>query len=1327
MIKTSVKKPFTVLVGIILVIVLGVVAFTKMTTDLLPNMELPYMVVYTTYPGASPEQVETSISQPLEEALGTTTDLKEIDSISSENLSLVVMEFSQTSDMNAISIEVSNTLDQIKGSLPDSAQSPIMMQISPDMMPVMIATVDMDDMETEELSSYLEEELLSEFERLNGVASVSSSGTISDQVRVTLVQDKIDDLNDRILREVNSELADAKEKIDDGQAELDSARKQLDAAEKQLSSGTSEAAAQLGQAAAEVDSASAQLNALLSEETTLTANQAAFQAEREAWAPYAEMNDNIQSLAKLIAVYGTTGSLPDLSGITADDLSEELLQQLLGDMVNSVSGLAEALKDPASYIQKMSDESFEAARDAIMAALSKIPTEDGEMNVSEMGSVSRADFITLCTTTAQAATRLEEIDAELNNINTELMTIKAMKPELEKGLEQAKEGYAQLQAAQLETSVEIASGSAQITVSKSSLESAQAQLDSAMEEFEEARDKAYESADISGIVTADMISNILMAENFEMPAGYIRSGDEEYTLKVGTKYSSLKQLKNTLLFSMDSIGDVRLKDVAKVKYTTSEDNEDSYALVNGNPAILLSFSKTSTASTSEVSKLINKKITQLQEENPKLHITPLMDQGDYIKLIVNSVLQNLLLGGLLAVLVLMLFLRDVRPTIVIAFSIPLSVLFAIVLMYFSNITLNMISLSGLALGIGMLVDNSIVVIENIYRLRNLGVPPHKAAVQGARQVGAAIAASTLTTICVFLPIVFTEGLTRQLFTDMGLTIAYSLLASLVVALTVVPSMSSTVLKKTSERPHPLFDRLVAGYQKVLRWCLHHRAVTLAAVFALFLFACFETTQMGMEFIPDMSSSGQMTATMTMPEDSTDEETEAMVLKVSDLMESVDGVNTVGAISGSSMSLTSSGDTSISFYILTDEKADGNEIKAQMEEKAEGLPCELAVSASAMDVSSMLSTGVQIDIYGKDLDTLQDIGKELAEKLESVEGLENISDGNDDPELEKVLTVDKDAAMRKGLTVAQVYTSLASDLQDEIQATTLTVGNDDLPVYVVKPSTVSTSNLMRQTVETTDSQTGEKEDVRLDDIASLSDSTTLASINRQNNQRMLSVTAAVDDDHNITLVSREIEKVLADYDVPEGYSIEMNGENESIMEAMGDLILMLLLAIIFIYLIMVAQFQSLLSPFIVLFTMPLAFTGGLLALLITRQNLSVIAMLGFVMLAGIVVNNGIVFVDYVNQLRLEGMEKREALLMTGKLRIRPILMTALTTILAMSTMALGMGSGAEIGQGMAIVIIGGLSYATILTLIVIPIMYDILFRRKIKKIDIGEEKKDEFDN
>ena len=813
-----------------------------------------------------------------------------------------------------------------------------------------------------------------------------------------------------------------------------------------------------------------------------------------------------------------------------------------------------------------------------------------------------------------------------------------------------------------------------------------------------------------------MLGNILMAQNFNMPAGYITEGEEQYLVKVGEEYASLEELENTLLMHMDvdGVGDVRLSDVADIALT--DNAGESYAKVNGNDGVVLSFQKQSTASTATVSQRINSAIAQLQEQNPGLHITPLMDQGDYIDMVVGSVLSNLLWGGLLAIIVLIFFLKDAKPTFIVACSIPFSLMCAITLMYFTDVTLNIISLSGLALGVGMLVDNSIVVIENIYRLRSLGVPASKAAIQGAKQVSGAIFASTLTTICVFLPIVFTQGISRELFTDMGLTIAYSLLASLVVALTLVPAMGAAVLKNTKEKSHRWFDAFVEGYQRLLGWALRHKAPVLSGVTALLAISIFLTTQMGTAFIPAMDSP-QMSATLTMPRGAAQQDAYAMADTVMERIAAVDGVETVGAMSGgsgmSSMMGGSSSGGSITYYILLsdDRTATNADVSAAIEAQVADLDCTVEVQESTMDMSALGGSGVELVITGRGLDEMNAIADDLRGILRGTEGLVDISENSVTGNPETRITVDKYKAMQHGLTVAQIYSELAAELKAENTATTLTLDGTDTPVVVVKPAgqAPTRGNIMDHAFTVTNAE-GEEETVRLYDIAAKQETDSVSSINRENGARTMSVSAGVDARHNIGLVSRELEKKLADYELPEGYTVEIAGENETINSAMTDLVKMIALAVVFIYLIMVAQFQSLMSPFIVMFTIPLAFTGGLLALWLTGSELSIIAMLGFLVLAGVVVNNGIVFVDNINQLRLAGMDRTEAILETGRTRIRPVLMTALTTILAMSTMALGIGDGAEMTQPMAIVTIGGLTYATLLTLLVVPVLYDI-FRKK----------------
>lgn len=891
-----------------------------------------------------------------------------------------------------------------------------------------------------------------------------------------------------------------------------------------------------------------------------------------------------------------------------------------------------------------------------------------------------------------------------------------MKPALEENLKKAQDAYAELEKGKMTAVNELTRGEVTLSTTKTQLEDAEQKLADAQEQFDQARDAAYKKADLSGMLTADMLGNILMAQNFNMPAGYITEGEEQYLVKVGEEYASLEELENTLLMHMDvdGVGDVRLSDVADIALT--DNAGESYAKVNGNDGVVLSFQKQSTASTATVSQRINSAIAQLQEQNPGLHITPLMDQGDYIDMVVGSVLSNLLWGGLLAIIVLIFFLKDAKPTFIVACSIPFSLMCAITLMYFTDVTLNIISLSGLALGVGMLVDNSIVVIENIYRLRSLGVPASKAAIQGAKQVSGAIFASTLTTICVFLPIVFTQGISRELFTDMGLTIAYSLLASLVVALTLVPAMGAAVLKNTKEKSHRWFDAFVEGYQRLLGWALRHKAPVLSGVTALLAISIFLTTQMGTAFIPAMDSP-QMSATLTMPRGAAQQDAYAMADTVMERIAAVDGVETVGAMSGgsgmSSMMGGSSSGGSITYYILLsdDRTATNADVSAAIEAQVADLDCTVEVQESTMDMSALGGSGVELVITGRGLDEMNAIADDLRGILRSTEGLVDISENSVTGNPETRITVDKYKAMQHGLTVAQIYSELAAELKAENTATTLTLDGTDTPVVVVKPAgqAPTRGNIMDHAFTVTNAE-GEEETVRLYDIAAKQETDSVSSINRENGARTMSVSAGVDARHNIGLVSRELEKKLADYELPEGYTVEIAGENETINSAMTDLVKMIALAVVFIYLIMVAQFQSLMSPFIVMFTIPLAFTGGLLALWLTGSELSIIAMLGFLVLAGVVVNNGIVFVDNINQLRLAGMDRTEAILETGRTRIRPVLMTALTTILAMSTMALGIGDGAEMTQPMAIVTIGGLTYATLLTLLVVPVLYDI-FRKK----------------
>lgn len=1205
--KFSVKKPLTIIVSAILVSILGFISFSKMTTDLLPSMDLPYVIVMTTYPGASPEKVELSVTKPLEQALATTSGIKGINSISRENSSMIMLEFEQGINMDSIIIEMNSKLDMVKGQLGDEIGTPMFMKMNPDMMPIMVASVDYNSKDVKDLSEYVSNDVIPEFERIEGVASVSGTGLVEESIKVQLNEDKINQINNKVLATVDSSLAEAQAKLDQGKKQIAESKKLL---EKETQLKTEE----------------------------LVEGSLAIQDGK------LKLEDALENLPK-----------------TKEELisqKEQLIKQkeVLDKLIEFFNGL-------------------------------NIPVSD------------------------EIKAFLNQISAGVDTIDKAIASINEKTPDLEKQLENLAETQKQIEVGKLTLTREL-------TKASITLDNAEVELNKAYEEFEKSRDEAYKKAGIGSAITKDTISKILMAENFSMPAGYLVEGDEQILVKVGDAFTSLDELENLVLFNVpvDNVGNIKLKDIAKVEMV--DNSSDMYAKINGNDGVILAFQKQSTSSTAEVSDKVNEKIEQLQEKDSNLHITPLQDQGVYINIVISSVLNNLVLGGVLAVVILFVFLKNIKPTIIIALSIPISLLFAVAMMYFSGVTMNVISLAGLALGVGMLVDNSIVVIENIYRLRNEGMGIKKAAVQGASQVAGAIVASTLTTICVFLPIVFTDGLSRQLFTDMGLTIAYSLIASLIVALTLVPTISSKVLTNLDEKEHGLFDRFVNFYEGLLRKALRYKWGVLGAVAILLVISFIGVMTKGMILMPEMDSL-QISVTMSMEKDTSQSDLREMSNKVIERITEIDDVETVGAMESGAGSLMGGQSKSISYYVLLneDKKATSKEVSKEIAEKTKDLNCDLKINSSTMDMSALGGSGVEVKIKGDNLDTLKSMAKDIAGILESVEGTKEIQNGLDEGSMETKITVDKNKAMEHGLTVAQVYQDIASAVKSESNSTTLNLNSKEYPVVLVNDDAKSLTKEKLNNYEIISTVNGEEKKIKLTDIAVISEEESLSSINRENQVRNISVKAGVDSDHNVGLVSDDVEKKLSTYNVPEGYTVEMGGEKESMDSTYSDLVSMLLLAIVFIYAIMVAQFQSFLSPFIVLFTIPLAFTGGLLALLLTGFNLSMIAMLGFLVLAGVVVNNGIVFVDYVNQLRLEGVDKKEALIIAGRTRIRPILMTALTTILGLSTLAMGIGMGSDMIQPMAIVTIGGLTYATILTLFVVPIMYDILHRKELKPIEV----------
>lgn len=1183
--------------------------------------------------------------------------------------------------MDSVMLEISQQLDTIKPNLEDGVGAPTVMQLNPNMLPVLMSAVDIEGADSTQVTEFVEKTLIPELESIDGVASIDRFGEIEKEIKIKLDQNKIDEINDKMLENVSSELAKTKKDLDKAQREINNGKAELESVKKEKTQQIAEGLSAIESGRNEITKAEMELKTkedeVVLKKSELEGNLAQLETAE------VEISNKKTELEKQKTVLDQ-----QINGLKSQKLPLEVRKKELEEkQINEPLTVAESLElnDAVNSINEI-----DASINAIESSEGYVALNSGLTQINEK-------YTEITTGKTQLTAGLDQINAGIAQMADAKNAINGKKEELNAT-------SATLQVAQ-STLV------SETTKAETELEIAEKELKEGKTKFEDARDEAYKKASLDGIITIDLVSQILTAENFSMPAGTI---NDDITVKVGDKFSNIDEIKNLILFSfdMDGLEEIKLQDLATIEVANNSD--EVYAKMNKNNGLILSFSKQSTASTKDVSETIQKRISQLEDKYENISFTNLMDQGIYIDMIIGSVMQSLIVGGILAIIVLFLFLKELKPTLIVAISIPVSLIFAVAMMYFSGVSINIMSLSGLALGVGMLVDNSIVVIENIFRLKKEGKETKEAAIQGAKTVTGAIIASTLTTICVFLPIVFVHGMSRQLFEDIGLTIAYALIASLIIALTVVPAMASKMFKKVADKENKFINKLTELYVKLLDKALRFKWIVILLVVVLLGTSIYLTTKMDLEFVPEVSSD-EMEISLTMPEDEKLENIRNISDTVIDRLLTIDAINKIGALDNSSSTGGMMGASSkgISMYILLKEERTMNndEVASKIKELTSDLNCEVQVSTSTMDMSAMMESGVSLKITGNDIDKLKEISADIESKIATVNGVGNIKGVKENSLQEKRIQVDKNKAMKNGLTVAQVYSEIASEIKPEIEGTKIEIESEEYQVIIQKSETdiIDVNNLMNIEFKVTVNE--EEKTIKLSDIATVVDSTGLENITRENNSRYVTVTVTAADGASITQISRDVEKVLKDYQAPEGYKVSTEGEIDSIMEYMKDLVLMIIVAVLFIYLIMVAQFQSFKLPFIIMFTIPLAFTGGLFALFFTGKALSIIAMIGFLVLAGIVVNNGIVFIDCINQLREQGMERKEAIKLTGKLRLRPILMTAMTTILGMLSMALAIGKGSEMTQPLGIVSIGGLLYATILTLFFVPCLYEIFCKKK----------------
>ena len=1221
MAKFSVKKPLTVFVVVLAVIVLGVVSYLKMTPDLIPNMDFPYVIIVTADPGASPEAVESDITKPMEQSMATLDQIKEVTSTSKNSVSMVLLEFEDGVNMDTISVDIQQKISVLQGQWDDMVGTPYVLKINPSVLPVMVAAVSREGMDVYDLSDLVTDELTGKLEGISGVASVSVSGAVTREAHVILDQQKMDELSATLedavkkqLKKAETKLRDAEKKIEDGQSALNSAKRDV--------------------------------------------------------------------------ADGVAGAAGDAVDKVRDELRDVYKNLEDTDIRDIIGGL---FTDPDKTLEELQKN-----LDELKASLSKLmdELESGRLRAQVEGTVS--DLI-----------------------------------------------------------VSLMDGMTQLTEAQIQLDQAKTQVESGLKQISDAYKKVSEQTDLGGMLTISTVSGLLTAQNFSMPAGYVSDDSGvSYMVSVGQKITTSGELEEMVLFDLglEGVEPIRLGDVATVAVT--DDADQLYTKLDEENGILLSFTKQSNYATAEVSNNISDRFKTLEAQYEGLSFVPLMDQGDYIYLIVETIMSSLLWGALFSVVVLFLFLRDWRPTVITLVSIPVSVIFAVVLMYFTGVTINMISLSGLAVAVGMLVDNSVVVIENIYRLRAKGATIIQAAVSGAQQVLGAVTASTLTTVCVFAPIIFVEGLTRQMFTDLALTITYSLMASLLVSLTLVPAMASGMLRRDFTPKPGLLDKLYPAYRRAIVFALDHKAGVLLLSLVLLVTTGWGAVSRGFTFMPEIDMNN-LSLSVTMPEGTTREEAVALADEVMERVMTVDNVSDVGFMMGSgtmgglSLTSTSNSDYDVTGYITMPEGTFGSDAGREIEALCADLPCTVTASGVMSGMMSyMTGSGVSLSVYGNDMEELQSAARALGQRMSQAEGVVSVSDGLEDAAPALQVLVDRNKAMTKGITVAQIYMQVAAAMSDSTTVSTVTLDGDSMEMIVdaAEDGKLTREKLLELTIDPGSGMTSamggstsmssasassglsqltgedsgdEDKTFKLGDVAEIRETVSMNTISRDQQRRCITVTASIADGYNVTKVTSEVQRLVNSLTLPDTVTVEFNGENEQIMDAMEQLMLMLLLGVVLVYLIMVAQFQSLKSPFIVMFTIPLAFTGGFMALLIAGIEVSVVSLIGFVMLVGIIVNNGIVLVDYINQQRLAGMERREAVIDACVTRLRPILMTSLTTILGLIVTAVAKNAGTALIQPIALVCIGGLLYATLMTLFVVPCMYEIMNRRELRKVNEDE--------
>jgi len=845
-------------------------------------------------------------------------------------------------------------------------------------------------------------------------------------------------------------------------------------------------------------------------------------------------------------------------------------------------------------------------------------------------------------------------------------------------------------------------------------------------------------------ITESTLSGILASENSNTPMGSISQGNKNLAVRIKGEFKSIEDIKNIPIITPTG-ANIYLHDIADV--TEVYKDVSSTAYTNDIPSMNIAIQKQSTANTVNVSDAVLGELEKLKEDYPNITFLVVDDPADYIRDSIANVASSLSQGAILAVIILYIFLRDFRSTIVVGLSMPISVISTFALMYLCNMSLNLMSLGGLTLGIGMLVDNSIVVLESIYKKLEEGKDRFTSAIEGAKEVVNSVIASTLTTVAVFLPISLAGGMVAQMFNDLSITIAFSLLCSLIVAITFVPMLCSILLSPESvanvHKNNNIFTKILdlighfismieVVYKKLLSGALSHRKITFI-IMIVFVFLTGSTIpKMGFDLLPQ-SDEGIINISIELPKGTKLSETEKVTWKVLNAVRSPEEVapileDVTFTIGGGSMAaLTGAGEDSASITINIVDKEQreitSDEVAQIMRKTVKDIAgAEIEISASSSAMGSYSSSGVNIMVKGSDTETLKKIAYDFINIVKKMPNTSEVKSSVEDASPQTTIKVNRDKASTYGISSSTVSSIVRTAIAGSV-ATTYKINDDEYDIRIMQDSDII--NYIND-VENILIPTSTGVSIPLQEIAEIVTDNVPAQITRDNQQKYVSVTASISN-VELSTINDQIEQQLKDYIMPDGYTWEFGGNTDTMNETFGGLGLALVVALFLVYMIMAAEFEAFSYPFIIMFSIPIAMTCGLLGLFISNQSISMTAFLGLIMLAGVVINNAIVLVDYANLLKREqGLSPFQAMKVAGPTRLRAVLMSTLTTVLGLVPMMISTKSGSEMMTGLATVVVFGLSFSTLVTLILIPVMYvsydESVIRRKERKQKRLERKK-----